>query len=128
MKSLAWLLLSMMVASGARAADAEALQRQVERLSQRMSELERRLDALEAPAVKEAIQKTAPPANAGDSTDASNWSRLEVGQGYNEVRKLLGEPVKIRRGDLEFWFYSDKGADGPYVKFVLRQTNDWRAP
>lgn len=128
MKGKWWLLLSVMTISGAYAGDDDGLRQQIESLSKRVGELERRIDALEAPEVKEVIQQVVPPANAGDSTDTSNWDRLKVGLGYDDVRELLGEPVRIRRGDLELWFYSDKGTNGPYVKFFLRQVNDWKAP
>ena len=122
------LFLSIVTVSGAYAADDVSLKRQVEMLSQRVGELERRLDAIESPEIKAAIQQAVPPTNPGDSADGSNWSRLKIGFTYSDVRELLGEPLKIKPGDVELWYYSDQGADGPHVKFVFRLLNNWKAP
>jgi hypothetical protein len=124
-----WLLLAcVVIATGANAADDESLRQQVESLSKRVTQLEQRLDALESPEVKQVIEQVVPPSNPGDSSDVSNWSRLKVGYTYDDVRKLLGEPVRIKKGGMEFWYYSDKGLDGPFVKFLFRQVNAWQAP
>lgn len=112
----------------ARAADDAALQQQVEMLQQRVTELERRLDAIETPQIKQAIRSAAGPEKPGDSTEASNWDFLKVGYSYDKVRELLGEPVDIKRGAMEFWFYSDRGLKGPFVKFLFKQVNSWKGP
>jgi len=104
------------------------LQQQIEALQQRVTELEKRLDALQSPEVMEMVEKMSKPTHPGDSSDLSNWSRLNVGFDYYEVRDLLGEPQSVKKGGMEFWFYSDRGMKGPYVKFLFRKLNDWKAP
>lgn len=109
-------------------ADSAALQQQVEALQQRVDELERRLNALETPQVKHAVEQLTGSTNPGDSNDQSNWRLLKVGFDYHDVRELLGEPVRIKKGGMEFWYYSDRGLKGPYVKFLFKKANDWKAP
>ncbi len=122
------LVLTMGLAPLSHATDTEALQRQIEALTKRVVELEQRMDILDAPAVQTAIKEASGPQNPGDSRDASNWGFLKVGYNYDEVRELLGEPVSIKRGGMEFWYYSDQGLKGAYVKFLFRKVNDWRGP
>lgn len=112
----------------AEAADDAALQQQMESLQQRVTELEKRLSALETPQIKEAIRKVSGPENPGHSEVAANWEFLKVGHGYTKVRELLGEPVAIKKGAMEFWFYSDKELDGPFVKFLFEKVTEWRGP
>ena len=110
-------------------ADAESpLQQQVDALTERVNQLERRLDTLESPELKQMVEQVTAPVNPGHSDDRSNWNRLKVGYNYGEVRELLGEPVRIKKGGMEFWYYSDQGLDGPFVKFLFKKVNDWNAP
>lgn len=112
----------------AQAADDAALQQQFEALQQRVSELEKRLDALETPQIQQAIRAVSGPENPGHSDVASNWEFLKVGYGYDKVRDLLGEPLKVKSGAMEFWFYSDRELDGPFVKFLFNKVNSWKGP
>ncbi len=110
-------------------ADAESsLRKQVEVLTERVNQLEQRLNTLESPELKQMVEQVTAPVNPGHSDDQSNWNRLKVGYNYNEVSELLGEPVRIKKGGMEFWFYSDQGLDGPFVKFLFKKVNDWKAP
>lgn len=104
------------------------LQQQVEQLQQRVSDLERRLKALESPQIKEAIRAATGPENPGHSEVASNWEFLKIGNSYDKVRELLGEPLSTKSGAMEFWFYSDRGLEGPYVKFLFNKVNGWKGP
>ena len=118
----------LLIVSPSSMADSPALQQQVENLQQRVDELERRLNALETPQVKHAVEQLTGSTNPGDSLDQTNWRLLKVGFDYHDVRELLGEPVKIKKGGMEFWYYSDQGLKGPYVKFLFKKANDWKAP
>lgn len=108
--------------------DMATLKAQVDALSERVSELEKKIGIVDTPAVQRAIQEVVGPVNPGDSGDKTNWDLLKVGLSYNEVRELLGEPVSIKKGGMEFWYYSDKKLDGPFVKFLFRKANDWKSP
>lgn len=112
----------------AQAADDAALQQQFEALQQRVGELEKRLNALETPQIQQAIRAVSGPENPGHSDVASNWEFLKVGYGYDKVRDLLGEPLKVKSGAMEFWFYSDRELDGPFVKFLFNKVNSWKRP
>ena len=105
-----------------------SLRQQVELLTERVNQLERRLDALESPELKKMVEQNTAPVNPGQSDDQSNWNRLKIGYNYDEVRGLLGEPVRIKKGGMEFWYYSDQGLDGPFVKFLFKKVNAWKGP
>ena len=109
-------------------ADDAVLKQQIEALQQRVSDLEKRLDALETPQIKQAIKEAVGPESPGDSKVASNWDFLKIGYGYDKVRELLGEPMNVKGGAMEFWFYSDRDMDGPYVKFLFNKVNGWKGP
>jgi len=47
---------------------------------------------------------------------------------YQDVRDLLGEPIKIRRGASEFWYYTEQKFDGPHLKFLFKKVHAWKAP
>ncbi|MFC1748211.1 hypothetical protein ACFL2V_05330 [Pseudomonadota bacterium] len=108
--------------------DIEVLQLQVEALTKRVAELEQRLGVIDTPAVQKVIKDLNGPEDPGNSALASNWGFLKVGYDYVEVKELLGDPVKIKKGAMEFWYYSDKGLKGPFVKFLFSKVNDWKAP
>lgn len=126
MASTAALLLLVMPLT--QAADDAALQQQVELLQQRVTELEKRLKALETPQIQQAIRAATGPENPGHSEVASNWEFLKVGYSYDKVRELLGEPLDVKSGAMEFWFYSDRGLEGPFVKFLFNKVNSWKGP
>jgi len=124
-----------LLATPAIAASDRSLQLQIDALTQRLSELEQRLDTLEkrpATVTRTTVIKTKsslpPPANPGEWQDATNWIHLKVGMDYHDVRALLGEPLKIRRGAAEYWYYSDKKFDGPHLKFLFKKVTSWKGP
>jgi len=101
------------------------IERKLSDLTSRVIELERRLSALESPEMIQMIEQNTAATNPGDSQDQSNWNRLKVGYNYDEVRELVGEPVKIKKGSMEFWYYSERKLDGPYVKFIFKKVHSW---
>lgn len=59
------------------------------------------------------------------------WSQLKPNTDAVQVLSLLGEPqqVKITKAST-FWYYSSRGAQGPYVAFSTREMHveRWRTP
>jgi hypothetical protein len=59
------------------------------------------------------------------------WSQLRERMDAVEVLSLLDEPkhVKVNKVNTT-WYYSDRGAEGPYVVFDTRRmrVERWRAP
>ncbi|MCF6324640.1 MAG: outer membrane protein assembly factor BamE [Gammaproteobacteria bacterium] len=128
------LIASTLMATPAIASD-KPLQQQVDALTERLSELEQRLISIEkrpTTVTRTTIIKTdnslPPPTNPGEWQDTTNWIHLKVGMDYQDVRDLLGEPLKIRRGASEFWYYTDKKFGGPHLKFLFKKVNAWTAP
>jgi len=121
-------LCGVLFASPSFAQNDTSLQQQLEALTERVNQLEQRLKKLESPELMQMMRESTPPDNPGDSKDTSNWERLKVGFDYDDVRDLLGEPRQIKKGGMEFWYYSDAGLKGPYVKFLFKKVNAWRAP
>lgn len=131
----ATLLASVLFTTPTLASSDRSLQLQIDELTQRLSELEQRLDNIEkkpATVTRTTIIKTKsslpPPTNPGEWSDPTNWIHLRVGMDYEDVRDLLGEPLKIRSGASEFWYYTDKKFDGPHLKFLFKKVNSWKAP
>ena len=104
------------------------LQQQIDVLQQRVTELEQRLKVLDTLKIQQAIRAATGPESPGQSDVASNWEFIKVGYSYDKVRELLGEPLKIKKGAMEFWYYSDRELDGPFVKFLFNKVNSWKVP
>ena len=122
-----FLLLGIACSSLSYASSDIALEQKVVDLTSRVIELERRLDALESPEMMQMIEQNSEPTNPGDSLDQSNWNRLSVGYNYDEVRELLGAPLTIKKGSMEFWYYSERKLDGPFVKFIFKKVHSWKS-
>ncbi|NOY62449.1 MAG: hypothetical protein GXP10_04720 [Gammaproteobacteria bacterium] len=130
------------------AATATDLQQQLDALKIQVSELEQRLGKLEQPALEtSSVQSAAgqpaptvirevvifkgeapPLENPGTWQDPMNWTRLKSGFSFKKVIALIGEPVFKKGGDFATWYYTDKGKDGPYAKFMFKKLNTWKAP
>jgi len=122
-----FLLLGLACSGMSNASSDVDIERKLSDLTSRVVELERRLNALESPEMIQMIEQNTASTNPGDSLDQSNWNRLKVGYNYDEVRELVGEPVKIKKGSMEFWYYSGRKLDGPYVKFIFKKVHSWKS-
>ncbi len=54
----------------------------------------------------------------------SNWRALKTGMSPIEVKNILGEPHRVRGGDLTFWYYQN----GSSVIFLSEKVNAWTEP
>lgn len=54
----------------------------------------------------------------------SNWRKLKSGMGYDEVRKILGEPHRIEGGIVARWSYQN----GSKATFVSDELQSWEEP
>lgn len=88
---------------------------EVSRLRQRVAELEQKVNELEA-LLKECneAQKSRPNTDYGWQ-NKKNWRNLEVGMKEDQVRNILGEPVKVIKGIKTLWYYPN--FYGGYVSF-----------
>jgi hypothetical protein len=57
------------------------------------------------------------------SRKLENWRKLKRGMTENQVRSILGEPVRIAGGVLTFWYYRSGE-----VIFQLEKLDSWREP
>ena len=59
------------------------------------------------------------------------WQQIENGLKPQEVLSHLGEPVDVKVSNINtYWYYSDRGKDGPYVAFDTRSNvvDSYRTP
>jgi len=97
-----------------------------ERLTQlenQVNELRLRLQKLENPLPNASNQQKQVVANEGAKSIA-NWRKLNRGMSYNDVRGLLGEPLRIEGGGVAYWMYSNNGR----VTFVRDTLSSWNEP
>jgi hypothetical protein len=99
----------------------EALLHRVDSLERRIADLEARISQLESP---RRAEPAANRAQTGNSRDLANWRRLREGMTYEQVRTILGEPVRIRGGGVAFWTYPRGGEVG----FVSGRLSSWKEP
>jgi hypothetical protein len=77
---------------------------------------------------------SSPEVSRGQDTEPGwsvGWSQLKAEVDAVEVLSLLGEPKHIKVNKVNTtWYYSDRGAEGPYVVFDTRRmrVDRWRAP
>jgi hypothetical protein len=78
---------------------------QIQKLQQRIVELEKRIKALEAD-LKVCIEsRMAARASEYGWQNKKNWRRLETGMPQDQVETILGEPVKVIKGYRTLWYY-----------------------
>ena len=76
-----------------------SLERQVLNLTSRVLQLEKQQ-------ASQSAKKPVAPVISNVPTGKTPWRKLQRGMNKNQVRALLGEPVKINQyGSFEFWHY-----------------------
>lgn len=54
----------------------------------------------------------------------SSWRTLKTGMPPNDVKSILGEPHRVKGGDVAFWYYSN----GSSVTFISDKLHSWTEP
>ena len=86
---------------------------EISRLRARISDLENRVQQLELLIKRDESansslvnENVSPP-----SRNRANWRRLKVGMTEDEVRRILGEPVRVKNYGYSLdWYYPDGGS------------------
>jgi hypothetical protein len=100
---------------------------EVSRLRQRVAELEQKVTELEA-LLKQCneAQKSRPNIDYGWQ-NKKNWRNLAVGMKEDQVRNILGEPVKVIKGVKTLWYYPN--FYGGFVSFdETGKLTGWNEP
>ena len=92
-------------------------------LENEVNELRLRVQRLENSQPNANNQQKQVVANEGAKSIA-NWRKLNRGMAYNEVRGLLGEPLRIEGGDFATWWYEKNGR----VVFISDTLSRWNEP
>jgi hypothetical protein len=87
-------------------------------LLDKIAELESRIEQLESPS--SGVLSVAP--------SLRSWRQLQRGMSFEQVRTLLGEPMKIDAGYVTRWYYSNSGIIGPQVTFTDDRVSGWDEP
>ncbi len=95
----------------------------VSQLENEVNELRLRVQKLENFLPNASNQQKQVVANEGAKSIA-NWRKLNRGMSYNDVRGLLGEPLRIEGGGVAYWMYSNNGR----VTFVRDTLSSWNEP
>ena len=91
----------------------------IERLEKFVLNLSNRIEQLEGQPQRQSRQISA---------SKTTWRKLRLGMTKNQVRNLLGEPVRIDGGAvLTYWYYSKKSL-GPKVLFDPERVYGWEEP
>ena len=95
----------------------------ITQLEKEVQELKTRLTTLESPVNKAIVQKST-VTNDGWK-NLANWRSLKKGSSYDEVRTILGEPVKVSAsGPFTEWNYSNRSD----VTFHQDKLYGWNEP
>jgi type VI protein secretion system component VasK len=123
-------LLAVVIGTAMIASEASQLYAQgdeVSQLRQRVAELEQKVKELEA-LLKECNE--APKSGQNDDygwRNKKNWRNLVVGMKEDQVRNILGEPVKVIKGVKTLWYYPN--FYGGYVSFdETGKLTGWNEP
>jgi len=95
----------------------------ITQLENQVNELKLRIQKLESFPPNASNQQKQVVANEGAKSIA-NWRKLNRGMSYNDVRGLLGEPLRIEGGGVAYWMYSNNGR----VTFVMDTLSSWNEP
>ena len=95
----------------------------ISQLENEVSELRLRVQKLENSQPNANNQQKQVVANEGMKSIV-NWRKLNRGMSYNEVRGILGEPLRIEGGGIATWKYANNGS----VTFIRDKLSSWDEP
>ena len=95
----------------------------ISQLENEVNELKLRIQKLENFPPNTSNQQKQVLANEGAKSIA-NWRKLNRGMSYNDVRGLLGEPLRIEGGGIATWRYASNGN----VVFIRDKLSSWDEP
>lgn len=96
----------------------------LERLEKMIVALHNRLEAVEK---KLSSNKTVSAISNDGYKSVTKWRKLEEDMTTEEVRALLGEPLKIDGGSVAFWYYSSESWHSQ-VTFIGGRLKSWSEP
>jgi hypothetical protein len=111
--------LSLAAAFNSNAHDSDEL----EELEKEILEIKQPLSELESPSINPGNTENTVNSSEGWKS-ISNWRKLTVGMEPSDVRQILGEPHRIKGGQLAFWDYPN----GARVTFMGGKIQSWSEP
>lgn len=94
----------------------DRLEKQVQELTARLSDLESQLDDQDE--VQEFV------ANGDGWKSIANWRKLTTSMGYDDVERILGTPKRVDGGNLARWYYPNRAE----VVFMRGKVESWSEP
>jgi hypothetical protein len=94
----------------------------IKKLEQDVQELRTRLNNLETN--KSSLGNVQKPNTSDGLQSLANWRQLQIGMSPVQVRDILGEPQRVRGGDVAVWDYQNDG----YVTFIRERLRSWNEP
>ena len=92
-------------------------------LENEIKDLKARISSLEKDGQNKSA--TAKHTASGDGwKNLANWRTLKRGLSYQEIRSLLGEPIRVDGGSFTRWLYQNRG----YVEFYEDKVYSWQEP
>ena len=106
---------------------ANAQEATIEQLNQKIEQLENRVSILES-IIANSKQKKSKQANiSAVAPELQSWRKLKKNMTFDDVIKILGEPLRINSGGITFWYYS-KDISHSYVSFMEDFVYGWEEP
>ena len=96
----------------------------VKQLEKEVQDIKIRLSNLESPSKSSDSQKQVV---AQKHKVIANWRMLKKGMSFDEVRAILGEPLRINGGTVTTWLYTDQVSISR-VNFFRDKLDDWSEP
>jgi len=94
----------------------DGLERQVQELKVRLSNLESRLNN------RDEVQEFV--AHGDGWKSIANWRKLTTAMGYDDVERMLGTPERVDGGNLAYWYYPNRAK----VVFMRGKVESWSEP
>lgn len=94
----------------------DRLEKQVQELKVRLSDLESQLNDQDE--VQEFV------ANGDGWKSLANWRKLTTAMGYDDVERILGTPERVDGGNLARWYYPNRAE----VVFMRGKVDSWSEP